>query len=162
MHANYRSCWAWPAILLATTYGVLHSYWPRLMVTMTSSAVSRNCIFPSISLIAYVYALALAGLLIWEGPFLARLNGPSSGGLYGPLVARLAAKKQTGVVPLGRYITAHGPSMARLLNAARAILARLVFSNKKAWALLQWKFRRAALSYVHRRILGGQSGTCPQ
>jgi len=36
-------------------------------------------------------------------------------------VARLAAKKQTGVVPLGRYITAHGPSMARLLNAARAI-----------------------------------------
>jgi len=36
-------------------------------------------------------------------------------------MARLSAKQQTGVVPLGRYITAHGPSMARLLKAARAI-----------------------------------------
>jgi len=35
-------------------------------------------------------------------------------------VARLAAKQQTGVASLGRYITAHGPSIARLLNAARA------------------------------------------
>jgi len=25
-------------------------------------------------------------------------------------MARLSAKQQTGVVPLGRYITAHGPS----------------------------------------------------
>jgi len=49
-------------------------------------------------------------------------------------VARLAAKQQTCVVPLGRYyITAHVPSMARLLNAAQAILARLIFSNEKAW-----------------------------
>jgi len=36
-------------------------------------------------------------------------------------VARLAAKQQTGVAPLCRYITAHGPSTDRLLNAARAI-----------------------------------------
>jgi len=36
-------------------------------------------------------------------------------------VARLAAKQQTGVVPLFRYITANGPSMARLRNMARAI-----------------------------------------
>jgi len=36
-------------------------------------------------------------------------------------VARLAAKQQTGVAPLGRYITAHDPSMARLLNATWAI-----------------------------------------
>jgi len=36
-------------------------------------------------------------------------------------VARLAAKQQTGVASLGCYITAHGPSMTRLLNAARAI-----------------------------------------
>jgi len=35
-------------------------------------------------------------------------------------VARLTAKEQTGIATLGRYITAHGPSMARLLNAARA------------------------------------------
>jgi len=28
---------------------------------------------------------------------------------------------QIGVAPLGRYITAHGPSMARPFNAARAI-----------------------------------------
>jgi len=28
---------------------------------------------------------------------------------------------QTGVALLGRYIPAHGPSMARLLNVARAI-----------------------------------------
>jgi len=47
--------------------------------------------------------------------------GPSSGSLYGPYVARLAAKQQTGVVPLGCYITAHGPSRARLLNATQAI-----------------------------------------
>jgi len=36
-------------------------------------------------------------------------------------VARLAAKQQTGFAPLGCYITAHGPSMARLLIAAQAI-----------------------------------------
>jgi len=48
-------------------------------------------------------------------------------------LARLADKQQTGVSPLGRYITAHGPPMARLLNAARAILDRLVFSNEKTW-----------------------------
>jgi len=36
-------------------------------------------------------------------------------------VARLAAKQQTGVAPLGLYITAHGPPIACLLNAARAI-----------------------------------------
>ena len=36
-------------------------------------------------------------------------------------MARLAAKQQTSVVPLSRCITAHGHSMARLLNAARAI-----------------------------------------
>jgi len=52
---------------------------------------------------------------------LARLNGLSSGGLYGPKLARLAAKQQKGGAPFGRYITSHGPSMARLLNAARAI-----------------------------------------
>jgi len=42
---------------------------------------------------------------------LARLNGPSSWGLYGPLVARLAPKQQTawtGDTPLGRYkLTSH-------------------------------------------------------
>jgi len=37
-------------------------------------------------------------------------------------VAHLAAKQQTGVTLLGRYITAHGPSMARLLNLAWAII----------------------------------------
>jgi len=47
-------------------------------------------------------------------------------------VARLAAKQQAGVVSFGRYITAHGPSMARLHSVARAILARLVFLNDKA------------------------------
>jgi len=36
-------------------------------------------------------------------------------------VTNLAAKWQTGVAPLGRYITALGPFMAFLLNAARAI-----------------------------------------
>jgi len=36
-------------------------------------------------------------------------------------VARLAGKQQTGVAPFGRYIAAHGPSMARLHIAARAI-----------------------------------------
>jgi len=36
-------------------------------------------------------------------------------------VARLADKQQAGVAPLGRYITAHGPSMSRLLNAAQII-----------------------------------------
>jgi len=52
---------------------------------------------------------------------LARINGLSSWGLYGPKVAGLAAKKQTVVAPFFRYITAHGPSMARLHIAARAI-----------------------------------------
>ena len=50
---------------------------------------------------------------------LARLNGPPIRGLYGPKVARLAVKQQTGVVPLFHYITANCPSMARLRNAAR-------------------------------------------
>ena len=50
-----------------------------------------------------------------------RLYGPSSTGLCGPLVARLASKQQTGIAMLGCYITAHGPCMARLLNVARAI-----------------------------------------
>jgi len=36
-------------------------------------------------------------------------------------MVRLAAKLRTGVAPLSRYIITHGPSMARLLNAARAI-----------------------------------------
>jgi len=36
-------------------------------------------------------------------------------------VARIAANLQTGVARLGCCITAYGPSMARLLNAARAI-----------------------------------------
>jgi len=35
-------------------------------------------------------------------------------------VAHLAAKQETDVAQLGCYITAHGPSMARLLNVARA------------------------------------------
>jgi len=33
----------------------------------------------------------------------------SSDGQAFSLVARLAAKQQTGVAPLSRYITAHGP-----------------------------------------------------
>jgi len=36
-------------------------------------------------------------------------------------MARLAAKWQPGVAPLGRYISARGPSISRLLNVARAI-----------------------------------------
>jgi len=36
-------------------------------------------------------------------------------------VACLASKQQTGIALLGRYLNANGPSMARLLNAARAI-----------------------------------------
>jgi len=40
---------------------------------------------------------------------LARLNGPSNGGLYSPYVARLAAEEQTGIVPIDHYLTAHGP-----------------------------------------------------
>jgi len=36
-------------------------------------------------------------------------------------VARLDAKEQTGVAPLGRYTLPHYPSMARLLNVERAI-----------------------------------------
>jgi len=34
------------------------------------------------------------GLLVWDGPFLARLNGLSSVSLYGPYVARLVANQQ--------------------------------------------------------------------
>jgi len=61
-------------------------------------------------------------------------------------VARLVTKQQTGVALLSLYITANGPSMARLRNAARAILARLVFANEKAcvrygWTLPCSKFR---------------------
>jgi len=37
-------------------------------------------------------------------------------------VARLAAKQQTGVAPLGHYIIAHGPFLVCLLNAAQAII----------------------------------------
>ena len=53
---------------------------------------------------------------------LARLNDPwDSGNMYGPYVARLDAKQQTGVTLLGLYITELDPSMARLPNEARAI-----------------------------------------
>jgi len=52
---------------------------------------------------------------------LARLNGPSSGGLYGPNVARLTAKQETGFAPLFCYIAANDSSMARLRYAARAV-----------------------------------------
>jgi len=46
-------------------------------------------------------------------------------------VTRLAAKQQTSVVPLGRYITTHGPSIACLLNAARAIYGPPGIFNEK-------------------------------
>ena len=63
--------------------------------------------------------------------------GPSNGGLYGPYVARLAAKEQTGIVPIGHYITTTLPPMARLwptyLMRHGPFLARLVFSNEKGW-----------------------------
>jgi len=45
-------------------------------------------------------------------------------------VARLAAKQQTSVAPLGR-ITAHGPSIARLLNAAWYFQMRNPAENAK-------------------------------
>ena len=48
-------------------------------------------------------------------------------------MARLAAKQQTGVAQFGRYITAHGPYMARLHIAARAIFDPLIFSDEKAY-----------------------------
>jgi len=54
-------------------------------------------------------------------------------------VALLASKLQTGVAPLGRYITAHGSSLASLFNAVRAIFGPSgkipinTFSNEKAW-----------------------------
>ena len=38
-----------------------------------------------------------AGLLIWGWPFLARRDGPPSGGLCGPYVARLAAKQTSPI-----------------------------------------------------------------
>ena len=47
-------------------------------------------------------------------------------------MARLIAKQQAGGAPLGRYITAHGPSMSRLLNSAGTIYVPLVFSSEKA------------------------------
>jgi len=40
-----------------------------------------------------VQACKHAGLLIWNGPFLARRDGPPSGDLCGPYVARLAAEQ---------------------------------------------------------------------
>ena len=75
------------------------------------------------------------------------LNGPSTECLYEPYVARLAAKQQTGVSLLGRYITAHDPSMARLLNAARAIFGPAGISNEKAClhmelTLYKWRWKR--------------------
>jgi len=47
-------------------------------------------------------------------------------------VARLVAKQQTGIAPLGRYITAHGSSIAAYLTRHGPFLARLVFSNEKS------------------------------
>ena len=40
--------------------------------------------------------------------------------------------QQTGIFPLGCYITVHGPSRARLLMRHGPFLARLVSSNEKA------------------------------
>ena len=54
------------------------------------------------------------------------------GGFVRAISGRLAARQQTGVALLGRYIAAHGPSMARLLNTARAIFGSLIFLNEKA------------------------------
>jgi len=55
---------------------------------------------------------------------LARLNGPCSWGLYGPLVARLDAKRKQASPCWAVYhvnLLKFGPSIARLLNAAQAI-----------------------------------------
>jgi len=56
---------------------------------------------------------------------LARQNGPSgevcTSHKWTTYSASIVVKQQTGVAPLYLYITAHGPSMTRLLNAALAI-----------------------------------------
>jgi len=63
-------------------------------------------------------------------------------------VTRLAAKQQTGVTPQFCYITAKGPSMARLWPAYvlrhGLFLARLVFANEKACKYVRrcWLFKR--------------------
>src|SRR6218665_1391584 len=65
---------------------------------------------------------------------LTRLNDSSSGcrPIYRTRVACLAAKQQIGDAPLGRYVIAHGPSIASLPNAAWVIyIAPDVF---KIWA----------------------------
>jgi len=55
-------------------------------------------------------------------------------------VARLAAKRQTGVAPLGRYITFIYKHVARLrpayLMRHGPFLAHLVFANEKACELI--------------------------
>jgi len=42
-------------------------------------------------------------------------------GKRGPPSSQTSNRRRWCVAPLGRYITAHGLSMARLLNVARAI-----------------------------------------
>ena len=54
-----------------------------------------------------IHPVSRPGLLIWDGPFFVPSKWPT--------------KQQTGIAPLGRYITAHCPLMASLHNAARAI-----------------------------------------
>jgi len=85
-------------------------------------------------------------------------------------VARLAAKQTTGVAPVGRYIiynymrffqriTAHGPLWPAYLMRHRPFLARLVFSNEKAWLLVGLgSFTTVGLSYPGTRYC--QYHTC--
>jgi len=55
-----------------------------------------------------------AGLLIWDGPFLTRLNGSSSGDLYRPQVTRLVAPNTKQALP---RLAATLPYMAPLWPA---------------------------------------------
>ena len=87
------------------------------VVWITIIGLWADIITPEVS----IYNGRTEGLLIREGSLLSRLNGVCTGHTWA----------STGVAPLGPFITAHVPSMARQLNAP--FLAHLVFANEKAW-----------------------------
>jgi len=63
-------------------------------------------------------------------------------------LARLAAKQQTGIAPLGSYITAPGPSMARLINAARAIIYGLAHTKLPALSISMILYYKYLCNYL--------------
>ena len=93
-------------------------------------------------IVLYLYGTSLSmslsealptGLLIWDRLIFGLSKWPVYGGLFGPLVACLATKNQTGITRLAATL----PHMPPFLMLHRPILACLVFQIRRPGSWLQ-------------------------